>query len=446
MSSDGLTYTFHLREGIKFHDGTVMDAAAVKFSFERRAKVNAGPAYMGADIVSMETPDPQTFVVRLKQVNNAFIHYIATSYGFKVVSPTAVQANEVNGDSAQEWMKTHSAGTGPYTIANWSPTEYNLTAFPEYWGGVPGTETGPHFKDVRIRVIPEFTTQTLELEQGGLDLMVHGVPFVDLPRFEDQGFKVWDEPGINPVYLFVNPNGNIFSDIAVREALAKAIDRATVVSTVYGDHGSLAKTIFPEGMLPDGMAVYDPAYDPAALKAIVDSDPNIAATPIDFAYITDDFPTQQAAGLIQAQLAAAGLNVTVRGVGQPETFEYPAKPDTRPDLLILPTGSDTAHTDGFARLFMYNDAPLSYFSPKPQAEADATLDEALVAPDPSVSEELYAKAGDFYTGTWLYVPIATRGETIVARGDLVGIEHPYASPFSIRIASLCDTSVHQCSN
>jgi hypothetical protein len=90
MSPDGLTYTFHLRTGVTFHDGTPLDAQAVKTSFQRRLDVGAAPAYMVQPIASMQTPDSSTFLVRLKHPVAPFLYYMASSWGPKIISPKAL--------------------------------------------------------------------------------------------------------------------------------------------------------------------------------------------------------------------------------------------------------------------------------------------------------------------------------------------------------------------
>ena len=166
VSGDGRTYTFHLRHGVRFHDGTPFTSADAKFSFERRKGVNSAPAYMLADVVSMATPDPYTFVVHLSQPVSAFLDYMASPYGPKMVSEKAVVAHEVGGhpgDWAQGWLKTHDAGTGPYEISQFVPgSHYVLTADPSYWG------TKPYYRTVDIQIIPDISTQEVELGDGQL--------------------------------------------------------------------------------------------------------------------------------------------------------------------------------------------------------------------------------------------------------------------------------------
>src|SRR5262249_20656293 len=134
VSDDGLTYTFHLRPNVKFHDGSAFDAAAAKFDFERRLKVNGGPSYMVADVKSMDTPDPLTFVVHIKQPVTPFLDYLASPYGPKMMSPTAIKQHEVKNDSGQEWLKSHDAGSGPYQLTSVTPGQlYIMKSFADYW-------------------------------------------------------------------------------------------------------------------------------------------------------------------------------------------------------------------------------------------------------------------------------------------------------------------------
>jgi peptide/nickel transport system substrate-binding protein len=436
ISDDGLVYTFEIREGVKFHDGTDLTAQDIVKSFERRVGVNAGPAYMLFDVASYETPDDFTLIVTLNQPDSAFIHYMAAPYGPGIVSPDAVEANAQGDDLAQGYIATNSAGTGPYYISSFEPGEYELTAFDDYWG--EGPYHAPCFSPVHIRVIPDFTTQMLELENGGLDIMIHGVTKNDLPRFEDSGFAIFQHAGINFVVMHLNTHEGPFSDPAIRAAVPQAIDRDFIVEQVYGDIGKVATTMFPQGMLPPGKGTYDPESNPQALTDAVVAGGWGDAT-IDLAFTTDDPNNQQLAGLIAAQLTEAGLNTTSRGVTQPETFEYPTAPDLRPDALILPATPDAAHAFTWSDLFYRPGGGLSYFSPEVCAEADQlSFDGLRVVGDAAVAD-VYAQASEAYAECGAFVPIADVIETVVARSDMTGFEHRYDDLSTLRLASLRGT-------
>ena len=433
VSDDGLTYTFQLRQGVKFHDGTDFNAQAMIDSFARRAAVNAGPAYMVSYIDKSEAPDPRTLVIHLKEPNNAFLDLLASPYGPKAVSPAAVKEHAEGDDQAQKWLSTHSAGTGPYQIASFNPGSYELAAFDDYWG------TGPFvpacFQKVDIKVIPDFTTQALRLESGELDIMTHGIAKNDLPRFKSKDFAIFRTFGTNFVEMHLNTNEGPFSDPAVRAAVPAALDRESIVEEVWGDGARVATHMFPAGGLPDDVGTYKIDHDPSKLKDAVQAG-NWSGSTVDLAYTTDDPVNAQLAGLIAAQLTDAGLKTTTRGVTQPETFDYPSKPGIRPDALVLPATPDGVNPWAWASLFFEPTGGLSYFTPSVCAAGDEAINAALTKVDPQQAQQGYATAAKAYQDCGAFVPIADVAETIVGRPGMTGFEHESDSLWALRLASL----------
>lgn len=136
ISPDGRTYTFTLRDGVKFSDGTPFDSAAAKASFQRRIDMKAGPSYMLDEVTDMQTPDPRTFVVTLAKPVAPFLDYLASPYGPLMTSPTAVAQHDSGGDRASAWLTSHTAGTGPYTLTEAvQASHYKMVANEHYWGG-----------------------------------------------------------------------------------------------------------------------------------------------------------------------------------------------------------------------------------------------------------------------------------------------------------------------
>ena len=142
------------------------------------------------------------------------------------------------------------------------------------------------------------------------------------------------------------------------------------------------------------------------------------------------------AGLIAAQLTAAGLNTTARGVTQPQTFEYPTKPSQRPDALVLPATPDAINAWSWSDLFYKEGGGLSYFSPEVCNEADDLTVEALGEVDVDTANEVYADAAAAYQDCGAFVPIADVAETIVAQPGMSGFEHESDSLWALRLASL----------
>ena len=433
VSDDGLKYTFKLRQGVKFQDGTDFNAQAMIDSFARRTAVNAGPAYMVSYIVKSEARDPYTLVLHLKKPNNAFLDLLASPYGPKAVSPAAIKANTVGKDEAQKWLSTHSAGTGPYEISSFKPGAYELTRFDDYWG--TGAFVPACYEKVDVKIIPDFTTQALQLESGGLDIMTHGIAQNDLERFKSKGFEVFRTYGTNFVQMHLNTHDGPFADAAVRAAVPAALDRKSIVSEVWGDGAQVAKHIFPTGGMPDDLGTYDVNHDPSKLRKAVDAGGWSDAT-VDLAYTTDDPVNAQLAGLIAAQLTDAGLKTTARGVTQPATFDYPSKPGNRPDALVLPASPDAVQPWAWSSLFFEPTGGLAYFSPEVCGEGDRLMNDALTKLDPMQATDGFAASAKAYQDCGAFVPIADVAETVVGAAGMSGFEHESDSLWALRLASL----------
>lgn len=430
QASDGLTYTFKLRPDAKFHDGSPVDAAAVKFSFERRMKINAGPAEATFGVDTVDAPDPTTVVVHMKHPVSAFIPFMASGYGLKIISPKTVKEHEVDGDLGQKWLETHDAGSGPYTIESFKHDGYVLKRFDGYWNDKAGFET------VNIRIIPDFGSQTLQLENGQLDVMIHGTPTLSLERLQQKGFKVWTEATFNRTTMWLNPKTPAFATPELRLAVAAAIDRQRIIDQVWGKYATLALQMYPAKAMPDEFAHYTVAHDPSELKPLVDKLP-ANQRKVDLAFTNDDPDNQPMAQIIQASLATAGLEVTSRPVPQPEIFSYSTKPSIRPDAVVLGgASSDAASPDPWARLFYTEKAPLNFFQAATGNDADKVLDQATKTVNQDEQYKLYDQAAKLYEASGLFIPIADRPEVIVTRPGLTGVEHEFVSPFAIRVASL----------
>ncbi len=208
-SDDGLTWTFHLREGVKFHDGSTFDSAAVKFSYDIAA--SGGLAYHLVMIDSLETPDASTVVFKLKYGYPALYTLSWTPF---IVSPTAV--NKL-GDQA--YQPGGGAGTGPYTLKAVNTTvESTLERFPDYWGGWEGDRAKA--PDIAIiRSITEPAVRVQNLEQGVVQL-IYPTPDSDIERLEATGkVKVYVTDAADRIDALLNCNLAPTDDPNFRKAL-----------------------------------------------------------------------------------------------------------------------------------------------------------------------------------------------------------------------------------
>jgi peptide/nickel transport system substrate-binding protein len=430
VSPDGLTYTFKLRSGITFHDGTAMDAAAVKGSFERRTGLGAtsAPGYMLASVAGYDIPDPATFIVHLKQPVSAFLDYLASPYGPKVSSP-ALLAQHAGSDVAQAWLKTHDAGTGPYQISDFVPGDhYVLTSYDHYWGSKPAVT------QIRISILPDLTTEQLKLQSNELQMIIHGLSKDDVASYEhNKRFQVQRFPANFKAMLMVNDNKGVFRDQKLRTALQSAIDRQQIVTQVFGkDNAMLSTQMYPAGELPNGLATDGPRFDPSLLAQAVKG---LASKGVDLAYSSDDARNQRSAEMIQTELQAAGLNATVRGIPLAQVFDLPNHPAQAPDLLMTTQNPDASHPDNWARIFMNSQGSLNWLQCSVPA-ADAAMDQGLHAIDQAGVDTAYGHAGDLLQQAGCFDTIADVKEVIVAQAGYGHWVHQLSALFTVRFGDL----------
>ena len=418
ISEDQLTYTFSLQPGVKFHDGTVADADAWTKSFKRRGDINQGPAYMVTGVAKTEAPDPTTFVVTLSSPNNAFMHYMACPWQPFAVSPTAVAKNAVGDDLAQEWLKSNDAGTGPYTIKEFVPgSHYTLEAFADYWGEAPA------FESIRIDITPSIATQKLQLDSGAFDMVTKGFAIPDVVDYQNNSeFSVVNSFGGVGEAIWLNPNSGIFADKKLRKAVLTALDRKSIVDTAWAGMTSVQEGMWPDRTLSPALAPFPAQVDSGPLEAMV---PTLASKKIDLAWAADGgAPRQQMAELIQSQLAAFGLDVTVRILPIAEMFDLANQPpEKRPDMMVAFLGGDALHLDTTFRILARTDAkPLNFYQYS-NPELDKLMDEAVQQPTWPETEAVYQRCSQIVLDDAIWIPLCLPPNSTIAHKHVTGVEN-----------------------
>ena len=418
ISPDDRVYTFHLRSGVTFHDGTPFNSAAAKASFERRIAIKQGTYYQVQDIKTIATPNPLTLVITLKGTNSAFMDYLASPYGVKMISPTAVREHAIGHDLAQKWLSTHDAGTGPYTITQFTlGQQYVVKAYPKWWG------PAPYYKTVIFKLVPDSGNQVLQLRAGGLDIL-HQQPVPTVNSFKNApGFQVKVFPTYLKTWIHVNTSRPPFNVAAVRTALGQAINRQQIVSTFFGAYGTVSTQMYPAGMLPPGAGADPQPYDPSKLKAAV-AKLTQSERSVNLVYLSGHgADIARISDAVGNELQADGLNVTVREVTVAQLFSYPSQnPATVPQLFIGSENPDSASPDTWARPYMSKGAALNYFNAVVPA-ADAKMNEGLTETNPAKRLQDYAEAGTLIHDQGTFITLADADDTFIARAGITGFEH-----------------------
>ncbi len=431
MSADGKTYTFKLHPGVKFHDGTDETATSWQADFKRRTEVNSAPAYMLADVTSTSAPDPLTFVVHLDKPVSAFLDYLAAPYGPKAVSPAILTAH-AGKDFAQNWLKDHDAGTGPYTISKFTTDQgYELTRFDGYWGSPK-----PYFEKVEIAIVPSVTQQELQLENGDIDVMTHGLPVSEAESFRNKsGFQVQQFPVLLKTVLATNPHKGVFKNRDLAKALSTFFDKASITKEIYQTQAAVSTQMYPVQELPLNTAQDINTYDPSTLTNMVKSLPSSEKT-IDFAYSQDEGGTlPRLAELLASKLQSIGFSVKVRGMPIAQVFDLVNHPQTGPDLLLWTFNPDAAHPDTWVRIFMNSKGGINYLGCS-DPTADADMDKGLASISKADVQKYYGEAGDILAKTGCFITIADNNEIVVARDGLTGFVHQLPTAYTLRLKDL----------
>ena len=225
LSDDGKVYTFTLRSGVKFHDGSEVTVADVKYSIERNAGTDGSDPLISAfsNIESVETPDDSTVVMTLKEANTEFLAYMTVA-----IIPAANADPEGN-----------PIGTGPYKYVSRSPQEnVVLTKFDEYWG------EPAYIKDITLKVEANGDSVVMDLEGGSIDMYAR-VTSAQASQLSDK-FEIY-EGTMNLVQaLYLNNAEEPFNNELVRQALCYAIDPQTIMDFVSDGKGTeIGSSMFP---------------------------------------------------------------------------------------------------------------------------------------------------------------------------------------------------------
>ncbi|MGF1456466.1 MAG: ABC transporter substrate-binding protein [Alphaproteobacteria bacterium] len=303
VAADGLTYVFHLRADVRFHDGTAFDAQDVVFTLDRARAPDTSNAQKAlfAPIVRVEAIDPLTVAVHLARPVGAFLTYLAWGDAV-IVAPESADGNAVR-----------PIGTGPFRFADWRKgATLRLTRFEAYWGS--GPVGGPDA--ILFTFIPDPAAAFAALMAGDVD----GFPSYPAPeniaRFErDPRFRVEQGSSEGEVILAINNGAAPFDDIRVRRALAHAIDRKGVIDGAFFGFGAPIGSHFPphHPSHVDLTGAYP--FDPARARALLAE----AGYPDGFA-VTLTLPppsyARRGGEAVAGYLTAAGLSVRI------ETMEW----------------------------------------------------------------------------------------------------------------------------
>lgn len=313
VSEDGRTYTFTLRQNVRFHDGSPFNADAVKFNFDRMLRKDhpfhyTGPfplAFFFNSVQKVEALDPFKVRFILDKPYAPFLSNLAYPTGL-IVSPAKVTTED-------EQYGRHPSGTGPFKFSEWeSYRKVTLERNDDYWGEEPS------LKKLVFRPLSDDNARITEMFAGGIDVLMESPPDL-IPVFVEKGFHVHQTTGPHLWFLILNMKEGIFGDRRAREAINYAINKESIIENILQDTASVASGPIPEAFswaCNDKVSPYP--YDPVKAKALFEQAGYQGET---LTFLVPEggsgmlSPSAMAAAM-QADLAAAGVSVVI------ETYEW----------------------------------------------------------------------------------------------------------------------------
>jgi peptide/nickel transport system substrate-binding protein len=318
MSPDGMSYTFKLRPGVKFHDGTDFDAAAVKFTYDRlldpnNAYADTGPfpfaaGYYGS-IAETVVVDPLTVRFNLKKQDSALINAFTLNTG-RIVSPQAVMTTRKN-------FAQTPVGTGPFKFVGWDHNvRISLTANPDYWDGAPA------LSQLIFRPLADEQTRITEFLSGGVDV-IFDVPPDNIDQVQNTPAAVFaQQPGPHVWWVTLNTTRPPFDNVLVRQAVNYAVNKDALTQDILKGTGTPAVGPIPPAITwayTDQVQQYP--YNPDQARALLQQSGVLMPINLTF-WVTESGSGMQSpktmGTAIQADLAAVGVNAQI------QTFEWGA--------------------------------------------------------------------------------------------------------------------------
>ncbi len=426
VSDDGLTYTFRLRKGVKFHDGSELTAEDVAFSMDRMLSIGKGFAWLWKGVLDpgdTEVVDDYTVAFHL---NKPYGPFLATLVQLFVVNKDLLMENKQEGDYGEfgdygmEFLNHQDAGSGPYWVETYEPgVKTVFRKFDDYWGG---WEPGQVDKATFL-IVSEMATQKLMLQRGEVDIIEqwHSVEtFEELE--ESPGIVVEKDPNVQLFFVSMNNKKPPLDNVEVRRAISYAFDYDTAVNTIFK---GAAQARGPVPLLLPGHNPNTKQYTQDMEKA----KEHLAASGIDpsqyklnYVYVTGLESEEKIGLLLQANLKELGFEVELQPEPWARMVELVSKPDTTPHFMAVFHTAKYPSPDGHTYLMFHPNAWGTYMSCSyyENPQVSALLEEARATVDTEKRYGLYGKVQEIVADEAAALFIANPLHRLAHRDHITG--------------------------
>jgi peptide/nickel transport system substrate-binding protein len=391
ISEDGKTYTFTLQDGVSFADGSALDSADVKHTYETIMDPDSGASSASyfASVAGIEAPDPQTVVVTLKQPDASFVSGL-----------TAVNTGIVPSEAEPKSLESKPIGSGPYQFESRTPNEsITLTRNDDYFAGEPGAAT------VEFRVIPDEQSMVSSLKTGAVDVAIFDNPVTAKTATSGQTTSTTVD-SLSYHVLQLRASSPALKDVNARLAIQCAISRKDVIDSAALGSGK------PTGPITSPEYRSDPEAQPCPEQDLAKAKDHLAKAGKPNGFELNLMTSQglystavDEAQNIQAQLGKVGIKVNVEALDSNAYVERWLAADF--DAAIAMNGGSSDPNTMYGRYFTkagsFNKVA-GYSSPELDelfAEGIATTDSAARAP---IYEEISQHLVDQAAWVWLFTP------------------------------------------
>lgn len=417
-SSDLKTYTFKLRQSVKFHSGATVDAKAIEFSLRRVFRLKMSPSFIVTDFI--RSPDDivavggdQVRVTFNQAMPEVLMASVLANPVSSAVDPALVQKNAAPDDPmANKWLSDHDAGSGPYILIGWNRNlKIEMRAFDDYWRG------RPRMGRIFIQEMPEPTSQQLALQRGDIDVAMRLLPAQYKTLAGQPGFVVKSTPTFTLRYLAMNVGYEPFSKKQVRNAVKWAVDY-NAIKKIFEDAIDVGQTIVPAGMfgyLPE--RPYQKNLDRAkALMREAGLERGFKAELL----VSPEVPLPDIAAKVKEDLGQIGIEVEVKQLRSADLLGiYRGQ---KHHMVIARWGADYPDPDNLAKAFADFDSKVLAFRNQWDHPVKRMVQQAVREQDLAKRESLYKEIQRVTLDEGPYVVFAYPLRQIAMRANVKGME------------------------
>ena len=425
ISDDGKTYTFHIRDGVKFSDGEVCDANAIKANFDAIIENKDRHTWLEMMnlLVGVSAPDDKTFVIELSEPYYPLLTELGVTRPFAMISPKAMKDGSTK-DGVNAYI-----GTGPYVLTDFVTDEYAVfEANENYWG------EQPKIKKITVKVIPDNQTRILALEKGEID-MIFGKNMIDADAINqytgNDKFTVSLSDPTSTRQIVLNTTRDVLADKEVRQALQHATNKQTISEGIFYGLEQPADTLFAKTVPYCDIDLEPYAYDVELAQSMLDEAGWVVGSDkirekdgqklnIDLLYNSDSVTEKAIAEYLQSEYQKIGIALNIHGEEE-QSYRDNMKAGNFDMVFNICWGTpyDPQSSLAAMRAPVYGDYA-AQLGLEDKADIDQAITDVLVSTDETKRQELYTFVLTRLHEDAVYIPLTYECNKAIYRSDLQG--------------------------